>query len=87
MDVKGEEPYNAFKILKDHFREQLKRYLGTINAPMTLIMEESLITVITALLMPIPENIKVFGSCKLIGDKVRIYHFLKPNFLIKRSFC
>ena len=75
--AKPENDYSPFRILKDHFKDQLRKYLSAINAPMTLIIEESLISVVFALLLPKPDNIDIKGTCKLRSDKVSFLSSLK----------
>jgi hypothetical protein len=57
MDNKESDTYNPFKILKDHFRSQLVKYLEGIGTTMNLVMEESLIPIVTNLLTPVPNSV------------------------------
>ena len=70
MQAEKDDLQNSFKILRDHFRNQLIKYFEGIQTTKNLVVEQSLIGVIQHLLAPLPDSTRVLGYGSLIGYKV-----------------
>lgn len=67
------EQENTFKILKDYFRMQMIKYFDMIPHSKNLIIDPTLINVVTHLFTQPPESCRVTGFCGLIGHKVSLF--------------